>query len=95
MSLLVAIIIGIVVGALGSLMLQRNFDVILLEVLLGVAGAVLGGAVYFFAVTGATYLLFSWGSTAFSLLGAMVFVLIFSLLHRASPTKLEHVEHSE
>jgi uncharacterized membrane protein YeaQ/YmgE (transglycosylase-associated protein family) len=87
MSLLLALIVGVAIGTIGGFLLQENFDLLLLNCLMGVAGAILGGAVYFFSDSAAGYLLFSWSGALASVVGALLFVLIFSALHRAAPEK--------
>jgi len=85
MALLLAIIIGSAVGVLGGFLLQENYDLLVLNVLMGLAGAVTGDALYFFASDSSQYLLFSWAGALSQLTGALLFVLIFSLIHKATP----------
>lgn len=83
MGLLFAMIVGIVVGALGSVLLQKSYDMLLVTILLAVGGAIIGDAVYYFASSN-DFLLFSWGGLLSQLLGALIFVLIFSALNRVT-----------
>lgn len=89
MGLLLAIIVGLAVGAVGGSLLQENFDLLFLDFLMGIAGAIVGDAVFFFAASGSQFLLFSWGGLLAQLVGALIFVLIFNLLHRATPDTWE------
>ncbi len=88
MSLLLAIFVGVIVGLIGSFIIQDNFDLALLTILLGIGGAILGDAIYFFTVSNEISL-FAIGGILAQAIGAALFVLIFSLLHRAAPEPSE------
>jgi uncharacterized membrane protein YeaQ/YmgE (transglycosylase-associated protein family) len=88
MALLLAIIIGVAVGAIGGFLLQENYDLLVLNVLMGLAGAIIGDAVYYFSSDNVEYLLFSWGGAVSQFAGALLFVLLFSMLHKATPNKV-------
>ena len=84
MSLFMAIIIGTTIGTIGGFILQENFDLLVLNVCMGLVGAVLGDVIYYFA-SGNDYFLFTLGGAVSQAAGALLFVLIFSLLHKAAP----------
>src|SRR5579884_3688259 len=82
MSLLVALIVGVLIGWAGQFMLQKELDTLLLSVLAGVVGSILGLLAYFvLAPYRATSSLFSAPGTLCSVIGAMICVLLFSGLH--------------
>lgn len=82
MALLLALIVGIAVGGIGGFLLNRRYELVPINVFLGVAGAIIGDVFYFFAAAQDS-LLFSWGGLACQALGAAVFVFIFSFFRRA------------
>ena len=86
MSLFVALLVGAIIGTVGGYLLQENIELLLLDLFMGIGGAIIGLAFYFFIGTSAQGLsLFSWAGTVCSALGAAIFVLIFSALHKISP----------
>ena len=82
MSLLVAIILGIIVGAVAGYAIQENLDLMPINIFMGIIGAVLGDAVYYF-VSGNDYFLFTIGGMVSQIIGATLFVFIFSMIYRA------------
>jgi uncharacterized membrane protein YeaQ/YmgE (transglycosylase-associated protein family) len=82
MALLIAIILGIAVGGLASYIWQENLDSLAINIVFGLAGAVFGTGIYYFVLDNATSAgLFNLIGLLTSLLGAIIFVLIFNLLH--------------
>jgi len=82
MALLIAIVLGLLVGGLASYVWQENLDSLAINLIFGVAGAVFGTAFYYFVLNDATSGgLFSLAGLVTSLLGALIFVLIFNVLH--------------
>lgn len=94
MSLLAALLIGVLVGGVGGFLLQENFDLFLFNLLMGIVGSIVGGVVYFFTDSAGDYLSFDWADLLFSLVGALIFVLSFNFMHRVTPEKIAHEEHT-
>lgn len=84
MSLLVALVIGVLVGGGAGFFLFGHLDLIFLNMLLGVAGSILGLAAFYLLAVGnnATASLFSGAATVCSILGAFLVVLTFTGIHR-------------
>lgn len=94
MSLLAALLIGILIGGVGGFLLRENFDLLAFNILMGIAGSILGGAVYFFTDSAGGYLSFSWADVLFSVVGALIFVMLINFAHRTTPEKIAHEEHT-
>lgn len=94
MSILLALIIGVIVGGVVGLWLLDNIDFLLLNIVLGVAGSVLGIVVYYFILEQThTNALFSLPGTLCAVIGALLFVLGFDGLHRVFPKRAAHQEN--
>jgi uncharacterized membrane protein YeaQ/YmgE (transglycosylase-associated protein family) len=87
MGLLFAIIIGALIGIFGSVPLQKNFDLLLINALVGTSGAILGLAFTFFIFPGQDLLLFSWSALIVEAIVATIAVIIFSTLHKIASKK--------
>jgi uncharacterized membrane protein YeaQ/YmgE (transglycosylase-associated protein family) len=86
MSLLIAMLIGGLVGASIGFVLRPDPDYIFINVLLGIAGGILGLVIYFFGIVHAsTESLISIPASLTSALTALFFVMLFSLFHKAMP----------
>ena len=82
MALLLAIIVGLVIGGLTSYVWQENLDSLAINLLFGIAGAIFGTGFYYFVLSNATSGgLFSLAGFLTSVIGAFIFVLIFNWLH--------------
>jgi uncharacterized membrane protein YeaQ/YmgE (transglycosylase-associated protein family) len=82
MSILAWIVLGLIAGFLGSKIVNKRGEGVLLDIVLGVIGAVVGGWLFsFFGANGVT------GLNLYSLLvavvGAIVVLAIFHALRRA------------
>ena len=85
MALLLAILVGLLVGFISGYLLQRKPELLPVHLGLGVIGAILGDVFYVIA-SGNLTLLFSWGGVASQVVGAALFVFIYSLIHKAGST---------
>ncbi len=79
MSWLWFILIGLVAGWLGGLIVKGSGSGLLLNMVIGIVGAVLGG--WIFGLMGVTTT-GKWGSFIMALVGAIVLLLIVSLFTR-------------
>jgi uncharacterized membrane protein YeaQ/YmgE (transglycosylase-associated protein family) len=78
MSLLIALIIGGIVGWLAAQLLGRN-EGIIASILIGVVGSILGGFISsLFNGSTQSYLLFTWSGVFWSFIGALVLVAILN-----------------
>lgn len=83
MSLIAWIILGLVAGFIGSKIVNKSGDGFLLDIILGVVGAVVGGFIFrFFGGHGVTGL--NLYSLIVAVIGAIVFLLIYHALFRRS-----------
>lgn len=91
MSLFIALIVGAAIGGAGGYLLRENMEVVLLSVLMGISGAIIGLAAYFFLLAGpgTALLLFSWGAFVCTIVFAAVFTAVFTLLHQVTPVRVE------
>jgi uncharacterized membrane protein YeaQ/YmgE (transglycosylase-associated protein family) len=83
MSIIAWIILGLIAGFIGSKIVNKSGDGFLLDIILGIVGALVGGFVFrLFGASGVT------GLNLYSLLvavvGAIVFLLIYHALFRRS-----------
>lgn len=97
MSLLIAIFIGILVGAGGGTLLLFNLDHLLMNILLGVCGSIVGlvAAVVWVPQETDTNSLFSLPSIICSVIGALAFVLVYNGIHQISPKRAAHVDEMD
>jgi uncharacterized membrane protein YeaQ/YmgE (transglycosylase-associated protein family) len=84
MSFVAWIILGLVAGFIASKLVNKSGEGVLLDIVLGVVGAVVGGFVFqTFGMAGVT------GLNLYSILvaavGAIVFLLVYHLIFRESP----------
>ena len=79
MSLLIALLIGVGMGVATGFWFRRNADYLLIDTISGVAGAIIGLAVYFFAWNGNIFSLVSVGALLSEVLGAAVLLLFYQL----------------
>jgi uncharacterized membrane protein YeaQ/YmgE (transglycosylase-associated protein family) len=81
MSILAWIILGLIAGFIGSKIVNKSGEGIILDILLGVVGAFLGGFIFsFFGAQGVTGL--NLWSLFVAVIGAVVFLLIYHALFR-------------
>jgi uncharacterized membrane protein YeaQ/YmgE (transglycosylase-associated protein family) len=86
MSLLIAMLIGGLVGAMMGFLLRPDPDYIFINVLLGIAGGILGLVIYFFVLLQAsTTSLVSIPASLSSALTALFFVIVFNGFQKAMP----------
>jgi uncharacterized membrane protein YeaQ/YmgE (transglycosylase-associated protein family) len=96
MSLLIALVVGIAVGGGVGFLLIDNIDYLLMSTLMGVVGSIVGLAFYYFLLASAeTTALFNLPSLLCSVIGALIFVLLFNGLHRIMPKRAAHESHVE
>lgn len=82
MSLLAWIVLGLVAGFIGSKIVNKTGEGILLDVLLGVVGAVVGGWLFnTFGAAGVTGL--NLYSILVAVVGAVVFLVVYHAIRRA------------
>jgi uncharacterized membrane protein YeaQ/YmgE (transglycosylase-associated protein family) len=78
MSLLLALIIGAIVGWLGARIAGRE-EGIIASIFIGIVGAIIGGALYSLVNSGSqSYFLFSWAGFFWSLIGSIIFAFILN-----------------
>ena len=75
--------------------MKENYDLLLLNALMGIAGGLVGLGIYAVTASGDESVLFSWVAVTFEVLGALIAVGIFNLLHRAAPDKKNIVAKEE
>jgi len=92
MSLLLAMIVGILAGLAASLLVrkEKSPDYLIIGGLIGMAGSLLGTGLWLFLFvdTTETNQLFNWSALFMSIIGALVFVLVFNLLQTVSSNKV-------
>lgn len=83
MSILAWIVLGLIAGFIGSKLVNHTGEGILLDILLGVVGAIVGG--FLFNLAGATGVtgLNLW-SLFVAVIGAVVFLVLYHMLFRRS-----------
>ena len=87
MSLLLAIIIGAVAGALASLFLRRDRGDMFTNAIIGIVGAVFGLAFDFFLLASDYSKVVSATGLVCSATGALITVFLFDVFHRVVPDK--------
>jgi uncharacterized membrane protein YeaQ/YmgE (transglycosylase-associated protein family) len=83
MSILAWIVLGLIAGFIGSKLVNKSGEGMLLDIILGIVGALIGGWVFnFFGAAGVT------GLNLYSLLvavvGSVLFLVVYHALRRAS-----------
>jgi uncharacterized membrane protein YeaQ/YmgE (transglycosylase-associated protein family) len=82
MSIFAWIILGLLAGFIGSKIVNRSGEGILLDIVLGVVGAVIGGWIFnFFGHAGVTGLNFY--SLLVAVIGSIIFLIAYHALRRA------------
>ena len=92
MAILMALIVGAFIGWLVSWVL-RKFEMLPARVFTGIAGAIVGDAIYCLATADFTFL-FTWAGLLCQLLGAMIFVFILEIV-RKTTTKVADTIHND
>lgn len=92
MSLLIALLIGLGVGAATGFWFKRNADYLLVDFIMGVSGSILGLALAFFTHSDQEFGLFSWRTTVIEIVGAAVFVAIYQLSLKIPKKKKKSIE---
>jgi uncharacterized membrane protein YeaQ/YmgE (transglycosylase-associated protein family) len=81
MSWIAWIVLGLIAGFIGSKIVNKAGEGLILDIVLGIVGAVVGGWVFrFFGMSGVTGL--NIYSLIVAVVGAVVFLLIYHLLFR-------------
>lgn len=81
MSWIAWIVLGLVAGFIGSKIVNKSGDGLIVDILLGIVGAVVGGYIFrFFGARGVTGL--NLYSLLVAVIGAIVFLLIYHALFR-------------
>jgi uncharacterized membrane protein YeaQ/YmgE (transglycosylase-associated protein family) len=91
-SLLIAIFVGGIIGGLGTYLVQRGLDHLVMNILVGVSGGIFGVALYWISNFEGTDSLLNLRATLCSIVAAAIFVLIFIGLHHAAPEKEARVD---
>lgn len=82
MSIVAWIILGLIAGFIGSKIVNKAGEGFILDILLGIVGAVVGGFIFrFFGVSGVTGL--NLYSLLVAVIGAVVFLLVYHAVRRA------------
>jgi uncharacterized membrane protein YeaQ/YmgE (transglycosylase-associated protein family) len=83
MSILAWIVLGLVAGFIGSKIVNRSGEGIVLDIILGIVGAVVGGFIFnFFGASGVTGL--NIYSLIVAVIGAVVLLVIYHAVRRAA-----------
>ena len=83
MSILAWIVLGLIAGFIGSKLVNRSGEGVLLDIILGIVGAVIGGWVFqFFGAAGVTGL--NLYSLLVAVIGSVLFLVVYHSLRRAS-----------
>jgi uncharacterized membrane protein YeaQ/YmgE (transglycosylase-associated protein family) len=85
MSLIIALILGAIIGWLGARLMGRE-EGIIASIGIGIVGALIGGMLARIFGSGTqSYLAFTWSGVAWSLIGAVIFAAILNAVqHRSS-----------
>lgn len=96
MSILLALLVGLAVGAAGSFLLFDGIDSIVINLCLGVAGGLTGLAVYVFLLGGLDGNAFVDGrSLLSSALFALLFVAVLNLIRKIMPRRAASITGAE
>jgi uncharacterized membrane protein YeaQ/YmgE (transglycosylase-associated protein family) len=83
MSILAWIVLGLIAGFIGSKVVNKSGEGVLLDIILGIVGAVIGGWVFnFFGAAGVTGL--NLYSLLVAVIGSVLFLVVYHALRRAS-----------
>jgi uncharacterized membrane protein YeaQ/YmgE (transglycosylase-associated protein family) len=83
MSILAWIVLGLIAGFVGSKLVNKSGEGVLLDIILGIVGAVIGGWVFnFFGAAGVTGL--NLYSLLVAVIGSVLFLVVYHALRRAS-----------
>ena len=83
MSILAWIVLGLIAGFIGSKLVNKSGEGVLLDIVLGIVGAVIGGWVFnFFGAAGVTGL--NLYSLLVAVIGSVLFLVVYHALRRAS-----------
>jgi uncharacterized membrane protein YeaQ/YmgE (transglycosylase-associated protein family) len=83
MSILAWIVLGLIAGFIGSKLVNHTGEGILLDILLGIVGAIVGG--FLFNLAGASGVTgFNLWSLFVAVIGAVVFLVLYHMLFRRS-----------
>jgi uncharacterized membrane protein YeaQ/YmgE (transglycosylase-associated protein family) len=83
MSFLAWIVLGLIAGFIGSKLVNRRGEGLIVDIILGIVGAVVGGWLAgFFGLAGVTGL--NLYSTAIAIVGAIVVLLVYHAIRRAA-----------
>ena len=81
MSIFAWIILGLVAGFIGSHLVNRRGEGMVLDILLGIVGAIVGGWIFhLFGRSGVTGL--NLGSLVVAVIGAVVFLMVYHAVRR-------------
>jgi uncharacterized membrane protein YeaQ/YmgE (transglycosylase-associated protein family) len=82
MSLLAWIVLGLIAGFIGSKLVNKSGEGVLLDIVLGIVGAVIGGWVFnFFGAAGVTGL--NLYSLIVAVIGSVLFLVVYHAFRRA------------
>jgi uncharacterized membrane protein YeaQ/YmgE (transglycosylase-associated protein family) len=83
MSILAWIVLGLIAGFIGSKIVTKSGEGVLLDIILGIVGALIGGWVFnFFGAAGVTGL--NLYSLLVAVIGSVLFLVVYHALRRAS-----------
>jgi uncharacterized membrane protein YeaQ/YmgE (transglycosylase-associated protein family) len=96
MSILLALVIGLAIGAAGQYMLQKELDTLFMSVMAGVVGSILGLVLFaLLDFNTAASALFSLPSFLFCAIGALAAVVVFAAAHQAMERHAESRVNTE
>lgn len=83
MSILAWIVLGLIAGLIGSKLVNKSGEGVLLDIILGIVGAVIGGWIFnLFGAAGVTGL--NLYSLLVAVIGSVLFLVVYHALRRAS-----------
>ena len=83
MSILAWIVLGLIAGFIGSKLVNKSGEGVLLDIILGIVGAVIGGGVFqFFGAAGVTGL--NLYSLLVAVIGSVLFLVVYHAVRRTS-----------
>ena len=97
MSVLFAMIAGLLVGGVGGFLLLEGIDMLVMNLLMGIVGGLLGLGIYTIFLSGleSNIGLINWRSLGCSALFALMFVAVFDLMHKFFPKRAANVSGVE
>lgn len=93
MNILIALLVGAALGAGIGWWFRRSFDYLVVDLLVGIGGAILGLALYFFTHIGEAGF-WAFGGIVAAGVGAGACLLIYQLLLLAPKKKHKNVKHA-